>query len=84
MDHIFPGLPGFPCAHLCRADALKERELPALRKKAAELQAEVGQLEGRENELADWVSAVSLDAQVWFLLDANKKPAACVMLGQGA
>ena len=50
--------------HLCRADALRERELPALHKKAAELQAEVVQLEGRESELADWVAAVSLDAEV--------------------
>ena len=79
---ILSGLPGSTCAHLCRVDALKERELPVLRKKAAELQAEVVQLEGRESELADWVAAVSLDAKVRWLLDATKKHAACVVLGQ--
>lgn len=64
LHHILPRPPGSTCAHLCRADALKERELPVLRKKAAELQAEVVQLEGRESELADCMVAVSVDAKV--------------------
>ena len=64
VDRILPGLRGVACAALCRADALKEQELPVLRRKVADLQAEVVQLEGRESELADCVVAVSLDAKV--------------------